>query len=42
VFFGPELQWGDRENFSDGFSSDDVRLQFSARYDFGLSVGGGT
>ena len=41
VYFGPEIQWGDRENFSDGFSSDDLRLQFSARYDFGLSVGGG-
>jgi hypothetical protein len=39
-FLGPELQWGDRENFNDGFSSDDVRLQFSARYDFGVSVGG--
>jgi hypothetical protein len=42
VFFGPELQWGDRENFSDGFSSDDLKIQFSARYDFGLSVGGGS
>ncbi|HSC14990.1 MAG TPA: hypothetical protein VLI71_07725, partial [Gammaproteobacteria bacterium] len=41
VLMGPELQWGDRENFNDGFSSDDVRIQFSARYDFGLSVGGG-
>jgi hypothetical protein len=41
LFFGPEIQWGDRENFSDGFTSDDVRIQFSARYDFGLSVGGG-
>ena len=41
VELGPELQWGDRENFSDGFSSDDLKIQFSARYDFGLSVGGG-
>jgi hypothetical protein len=40
VFFGPELQWGKRENFSDGFSSDDVRVQFSARYDFAGSLGG--
>ena len=39
VLLGPELQWGDRENLN-GFTSDDVRLQFSARYDFGLSVGG--
>ena len=41
LFFGPELQWGDRENFRDGFSSDDVRVQFSARYDFAASIGGG-
>jgi DcaP outer membrane protein len=41
LFYGPELQWGDRENFSDGFKSDDLRLQFSARYDFAASVGGG-
>src|SRR5688572_32261464 len=27
VFFGPELQYGDRENFSDGFESDDFRIQ---------------
>jgi hypothetical protein len=40
LFFGPELQWGDRENFGDGFSSDDVRVQFSARYDFNASLGG--
>jgi outer membrane DcaP-like protein len=39
VLLGPELQWGDRENMN-GFTSDDVRLQFSARYDFGLSLGG--
>jgi hypothetical protein len=41
VFFGPELQWGDRENFSDGFKSDDLRIQFSARYDFAGTLGGG-
>jgi hypothetical protein len=41
LFYGPELQWGDRENNSDGFKSDDLRVQFSVRYDFGLSVGGG-
>ena len=35
LYFGPEIQWGDRENFSDGF----VRrpdVQFSMRYDFGF------
>ena len=31
---GVELQWGDRENFSDGFSSSVVRIQFSAKYNF--------
>ena len=30
VFLGPEVQWGKRENFKDGFTSDDVRIQFSA------------
>ena len=31
---GVELQWGDRENFTDGFSSDDFRVQFSFKYNF--------
>jgi hypothetical protein len=37
---GPEIQWGKRENFRDGFSSDDFRIQFSAKYNFSLSLGG--
>jgi hypothetical protein len=40
VFLGPEIQWGKRENFSDGFSADDFRIQFSAKYNFKLSLGG--
>jgi hypothetical protein len=40
VMLGPEVQWGKRENFRDGFSSDDVRIQFSAKYNFSLSLGG--
>jgi DcaP outer membrane protein len=40
VMLGPEIQWGKRENFTDGFTSDDVRIQFSAKYNFGLSLGG--
>ncbi len=40
VMLGPEVQWGKRENFKDGFTSDDVRIQFSARYNFKLSLGG--
>jgi hypothetical protein len=37
---GPELQWGKRENFTDGFTSDDFRIQFSVKYNFKLSLGG--
>jgi hypothetical protein len=40
VFLGPEIQWGKRENFQDGFTSDDFRIQFSAKYNFKLSLGG--
>ena len=40
VFLGPEIQWGKRENFWDGFTSDDVRIQFSAKYNFKHSLGG--
>ncbi len=40
LFLGPEIQWGKRENFQDGFTSDDVRIQFSAKYNFKLSLGG--
>jgi hypothetical protein len=40
VMFGPELQWGKRHNARDGFTSDDLRLQFSAKYNFGYTFGG--
>ena len=40
VMIGGELQWGRRENFSDGFASNDLRIQFSVKYSFGLKVGG--
>ena len=39
VFYGVELQWGQRDNFSDGFSSNDTRIQFSAKYNFSKSFG---
>src|SRR5262245_2089053 len=39
VMLGPEIQWGDREN-KDGFTSDDLRIQFSAKYNFASSLGG--
>jgi hypothetical protein len=31
---GGEFQWGRRENFLDGFTADDFRVQFSFRYNF--------
>jgi hypothetical protein len=40
LMLGPEIQWGKRDNFRDGFSSDDFRIQFSAKYNFKQSVGG--
>jgi hypothetical protein len=41
VMLGPELQWGKRENNSDDFTSDDFRIQFSAKYNFSTTIGGG-
>lgn len=40
VMYGFEVQWGDRENFADGFTSDDLRFQFSAKYNFSKTFGG--
>ena len=40
VMMGGEFQWAHRGNHSDGFSSDDVRLQFSFKYSFGYKIGG--
>ena len=37
---GGELQWGRRTNFSDGFSSDGLKLQFSFKYNFSYKIGG--
>jgi hypothetical protein len=39
VMVGGEFQWGRRENFSDGFSSDGVKLQFSFKYNFSWKLG---
>jgi hypothetical protein len=38
VMLGGEVQWGDREN-KNGFTSDDLRFQFSARYNFSTTIG---
>jgi len=40
VMMGGELTWGRRENFSDGFQSDGVHLQFSFKYNFSWKLGG--
>jgi hypothetical protein len=40
VTVGGELQWGRRENFSDGFQSDGFKVQFSFKYNFSWKLGG--
>ena len=40
VMMGGELMWAHRENNSDGFGVDDVRIQFSVKYSFGYKIGG--
>jgi hypothetical protein len=40
VMMGVEFQYGKRENNSDGFTSDDFRIQFSARYNFAVDLAG--
>ena len=39
VMVGGEFQWGRRENFLDGFASNDYRVQFSFRYNFSQVFG---
>lgn len=34
AMMGVEFQWGDRENFKDGFTSDIAKVQFSFKYNF--------
>jgi hypothetical protein len=40
VMMGAELQYGRRDNNSDGWFEDDVRVQFSFKYNFKHSIGG--
>jgi outer membrane DcaP-like protein len=40
VMIGGELQWGRRQNFSDGFHSDGFKVQFSFKYNFSYKLGG--
>ena len=40
MMMGGELQWGRRENFSDGFHSDGLKIQFSFKYSFSKNFRG--
>ena len=40
VLLGAEFQYGYRDNFSDGFTFSDYRIQFSAKYSFSQYIGG--
>jgi hypothetical protein len=40
ILMGGEFQWGYRQNHSDGFTFNDYRLQFSAKYSFSQTFGG--
>ena len=40
MMVGAELQYGQRENFSDGWSADDFKVQFSFKYNFSHTFGG--
>jgi hypothetical protein len=37
---GFELQWGQRQNNTDGWKVDDYRIQFSAKFNFSQTIGG--
>jgi hypothetical protein len=39
VMMGSEFQWGRRDNFRDGFSFDDYRVQFGFRYNWDYKLG---
>jgi len=40
AMMGVEFQWGKRENFRDGFTSDATKIQFSFKYNFSAKIGG--
>jgi DcaP outer membrane protein len=40
MMVGGEFQWGRRTNFSDGFHSDGIKIQFSFKYNFSYRLGG--
>ena len=40
MMVGAEVQWGRRDNFSDGWSYDSFKIQTSFRYNYSLTIGG--
>ncbi|HEX7895185.1 MAG TPA: hypothetical protein VF447_13400, partial [Terriglobales bacterium] len=40
VLVGGEFIWGRRQNFSDGWTFDDYRVQLSVKYNFSFKFGG--
>jgi hypothetical protein len=40
LMVGGEVQWGKRENFSDGWNVDDLRIQFTVKANFSTLIGG--
>jgi len=40
VMVGGEVEWGRRQNFTDGFQSDGFKLQVSFKYNFSWKLGG--
>ena len=42
IMLGGELQWARRDNFSDGFSDSDFKMQFGFKYNFGVTFKNGT
>jgi hypothetical protein len=40
VMYGAEVQYGYRENFADGWTVDDFKVQFTFKYNFSHSLGG--
>ena len=42
IMLGGELQWVRRDNFRDGFSANDFKMQFGFKYNFGVKFKSGT
>ena len=42
IMIGGEFQWARRDNFRDGFNSDDFKMQFGFKYNFGVQFKSGT